>query len=242
MTAATDDVSEPARALRCRNCGAGLPAQGIDRRLGTVTCEHCGGVHEIARGPAVGSGASAASSPVQRAPIAQPERFSIDRAAGGVTIRWRRGRRRSAFVLAAFAVAWLVLTSTTGLLPLMAIAPLLGYFALVRGINRVVLRADSRELVVRQGPLPWPGARQIDRADIVRLVSVEKLSTLRTGEDGREQVQTHRHYRVRALRRSANSVDVVTGLSSVDEALWLEREVEAALGIDDADHAFEVVG
>jgi len=240
MTAETDP-GEPARAMRCRNCGAGLPAHGIDRRLGTVTCEHCGGVHEIARDAAANSPSSGAAAPAQRVPIARPKRFALDRAAGGVTIRWRKGRRRAAIVLGAFAVAWLVLTSTTGLLPLMAIAPLLGYVALVRGVNRVVLRADPQALVIKQGPLPWPGAQQLARADIARLVSVEKLSTLRTGEGGREQVQTHRHYRVRAVKRSGDAVDVVAGLSRLEEALWLEHEVEAALGIDDAARAGEVV-
>ena len=221
--------------LTCRNCGAGLAPDPSARRADLLVCAHCGSVHRPPPGKPVSSPEAAigAADPVPPRAIALPSRFEVERRDGALLVSWRKGRRAGAVFLGLFAFAWLAMASVSGALPLLVLAPLLGYYALVRGLNRVSFLADASGVRVRQGPVPWPGALRLERGAIEQLFSVEKLSNVRSGSDGRERVRVRRHYRLRARLDDGKRVDVITGLSSADQALWLERETERVLGIDD---------
>jgi len=220
--------------MTCRNCGAGLAPDPTGRRPGIVVCEHCGSVHERASSVEAPSGAGAVpATPSAPRRIARPAGFAVERRDGALQVSWRKGRRRGAVTLGAFCLIWSGMALVSGAWPLLIVAPLLGYYALVRGMNRITVHADATALVVRQGPVPWPGARRLARADIEQMFSVEKVSTSRTGSDRDGPVRTRYSYRLRARLHGGRHVDVVGGLGSVDRALWLERETERALGIGD---------
>jgi len=224
------------KAMTCRNCGAGLSPDTDGRGDDLVVCDHCGSVHQRAIAVAVDAAASVPAGPappVAPRQIALPSRFDVQRRDGALIVSWRKGRRAGAVMLGLFSLAWLGMGLVAGVWPLLIMVPLLGYYALVRGLNRVTLHAGAAGLIIRQGPLPWPGARRLEPGAIAQLFSVEKLSTVRSGQDGREQVRTHRHYRLRARLSDDRRIDVVTGLANADQALWLEREAERALGIVD---------
>ena len=228
MSAGTSGLS----ALTCRNCGAGLSPEPGARGDPIIVCQHCGSVHERDRA-ARSAEASTDAAAVEPRRLAPPARFKVEHPDGGLRVSWRKGRRAGAIMLGLFSLIWLGAAGVSGFWPLLLIGPVLGYYALVRGINRLTLHADATAIVLRQGPLPWPGAMRLARADVVQLFSTMKVTRVRDGSDGRERVRTRRSYRVRARLQDGRRVNLVGGLSSADQALWLEREVERATGIAD---------
>jgi len=228
-------------SMRCRNCGAALEAERLDRRLGIVTCAHCGGLHEFARAEDGGKGAPSpaaddarsGSSTGERPLVPEPARFEVHRGDGTLQVRWRRGRKAGAVVLAGFALVWAFAAVGAGVFFLAPVSLVLLYLALLRGVNRTTLRVDARELSVRQGPLPAGRTRRLPRADITQLLARERINRTRTGSDGRGPVRVRRSYRLQALDRAGRKRLVVGGLTSPAQALWLEREIESLLGIED---------
>lgn len=226
--------------MKCRNCGAALEADRIDRRLGVVSCAHCGGLHALA----TASGAAAAdavaageggalAAPAERPVAPRPRGFEVRGEGGAREIRWREGSAVSGIVLAAFAVAWVAMTVSGGFLVATPVALLILYYAAVRAFNRNRLRVDGARLELDRGPLPWPGGKRVPRAEIAQVFARETLSRVHGQDDGRRQVQVRRRYRVAAMTPDGRRLRLVGGLDTPDQALWLEQEIERTLGIDD---------
>ena len=221
------------RALACRSCGASLDAERLDRRLSVITCAHCGTLHELAR-PAPGGGPGARSAgPPERPAAALPERFEVARPDGGLLVTWPKGRKSGAIALAAFAAIWAVLTTIGGAWFLTPVSLGLLYLAAVRGLNRVELAVDAETIRVRQGPIPAGGAKRVPRGDVEQLWVSEHVSRSRAGGDRNDRVRERRSYRVTASLRGERSVRLVGGLGAPGQALWLEQEIERALGLRD---------
>ncbi len=77
--------------------------------------------------------------------------------------------------------------------------------------TRLDLRDDT--LVVRHGPVPWPGGLSIDPEDLSKFVKERKVTRTFSGKDEHGR-QTNVRYRVRARHRSNQQPDpvLVTGL------------------------------
>ena len=174
--------------MTCRNCGANLEAARIERSLGIVTCAHCGSLHELARrtsgggaagatsrdpdahgagaadegtGPAADPGAAVRGpTPV---PVSMPSSFDVRRGEGSLQVRWPKGRKAGAVVLFLIGLGWGGAAASSGLIFLVPVALAILYAAVVRGVNRTTLRVDGSRVRVMQGPLPWPGARDVAR-------------------------------------------------------------------------------
>ena len=235
-------------SARCRNCGASLELGRIDRTLGTVTCAHCGGLHLLATPDGKGPAPPAGAAPRPRTPATRerglvplPARFDVHRGDGALQVRWAKGNKVGAVLLAAFAAAWGIGAVGSGLVFLAPVSLGILYLAAVRGINRTTLRIERGGVSVRQGPLPWRGARRdVPREDIAQLFSSEHVTRTNNGSDGHRQVQEYRSYRLQAIDRAGGKRLLVGGLSSADQALWLEREAEALLGIENVAVAGEL--
>ena len=231
--------------LKCRNCGAALEAARIDRRLGVVSCAHCGGLHELEApspsGTAAGAGTTAAGS--ERSVAAKPDRLVLERRGDGCRISWAEGSRGSAVVLALFAVVWVVMTVSGGAFFLAPVALPILYYAAVRAINRNRLRADRAGLALDRGPLPWGRSRRrVARAEIAQVYARERVSRTHVSEDGRQRVQTRRRYGVCVEKPDGERVTLVGGFSRPGHALWLEQEIERTLGLEDRRVGGDYVG
>ena len=236
-------------AMVCRNCGSNLEAGRIDRSLGIVSCAHCGSLHELAP-PARGRGAARDGAPRRgagtttgdeeeggrrpRGPLAEPPHFDVRRAQGSLQVRWPKGRRAGAVVLFLIGLAWGAAAVSSGLIFLAPVALAILYAAVVRGVNRTTLRVDGSQLRVLQGPLPWPGARHLARGDIAQLFASERVRRVRTGPDSAPRFEERREYRLRSKGPDGRTRTLVGDLRRAEHALWLEREIEAVLGIEDA--------
>lgn len=221
------DSSNGTSALACRSCGASLDAARLDRRLSTITCSHCGTLHELTRG-------AAPATPVPDRPeVPMPARFDVRRRADGLRVSWPKGQRSAAVMLVLFALVWAGITGAGGLWFATPASLFFLYHAAVKAFNRTELRIDGASLAVVQGPLPWRGAMRLTRSDIDQLYVTEHVARMRRGGDDGGRVREVRSYRVAAVTREGRKASVLSGLGSPDQALWLEQEIERALGLAD---------
>jgi uncharacterized membrane protein (Fun14 family) len=99
------------------------------------------------------------------------------------------------------------------------------YGVLAGYLNKTYIRISYNTIAITHEPLPWFGAKSIVRSDVKQLYSKERVSHSDHG---------HTHtYSVHVMTRSEKSVELVSGLFSSEEALFVENEIEKYLKIAD---------
>ena len=230
----------------CRNCGAGLQADGIDTSLGIVTCSHCGSLHDITEDAPRESTASETVKPTakpKRVPVELPAKFKVKRASGGMEVTWPVGNIFQALIISVMAGAFGYAALTSGFLLLLIASVGLFYFAAALVFNEHRIRVDKARLEVTQGPLPWRGSKKLDASDIVQLYTTEYEKRTQSGNGGGRRGNIQKRYRLSAnTRKNDRASTILSGLGDPRQALWLEREIEQVLGISDkpvaGEHAF----
>ena len=172
-----------------------------------------------------------------------PDMFKVSRGGGSLEIRWRRFQAQTIFLLvfAAFWDAFLVLwysIALSGEMPdgvsfMTVIFPLghvaagifITYMALVGLLNTTTVRVDGVSLTVSHRPLPaWPRAN-------LRSHDVEQLYVSRNVTRGKNSTTVT--FQVMAATRNHHAVKLLDNLTSLDQALWVEQEIESLLRIRD---------
>lgn len=228
----------------CRNCGAGLEADGIDTSLGVVTCSHCGSLHDIPDNKFNNTANSANDAPKakpKRTEVALPSKFRVRRGARSLEVTWPAGGIFPGFILLIIAGAFAYVALTSGFLFLLVASVGLFYFAAVQGFNENRIRVNEAHLEVTQGPLPKPGSHKLDASDIVQLYSTEHKSRAHAEKGGQQTVNVQTHYRLMANTHKNGRIRILSGLGDPHQALWLEQEIEGLLGIVDTSVAGEHV-
>jgi hypothetical protein len=173
--------------------------------------------------------------PLETASIGIPEGFEIEDSGGTLRIKWR-WPRIMAVPIAIFAAAWdgFLISWYSGILsqdrmpvammvlPLahVAVGLVLPYMALVFFLNSILVEVGEGTLRVRHRPLPFPGKRTLNAADIRQLFCVE-----RTGRKGSVT------YDVMAQLASGRETRLVPNLSTDREARFIEQRIESRLGL-----------
>lgn len=248
-------------ALTCRSCGAQLDLDTLDDRRGVAVCRFC---HTVNRTTAWDGVATR-----RRYEVEQPEGFELTHRGDGVRIvhRWRRWvvvpllivlvlmnlmvfLPALAFLLlfGLFAVVALIgagdpaVTVVGGLFGLFAIAvaaamvaigAVFHYVVLAMLINRTVIEVDGRELRVRYGPLPWRGGAAVPADRVEQLYCKER--SVRT------QHGSHPAYELHAGLIDGGHRRLLAALPSLEHAIYVEQQLERAMGITDRAVAGEVV-
>jgi hypothetical protein len=101
----------------------------------------------------------------------------------------------------------------------------LTYFVIAGYVNKTYITISYDSLAVQHKPLPFPGAQILKTSDIKQLYSKEKIYHGRNG--------TSCSYEIHVITHSGKTVKLLSGLSSSEEALFLEQEIEKHLGIQD---------
>ncbi len=238
------------RSLQCKGCGAPIEKQQIDIRRGLARCVYCGAVTDLglaqrpapapayapAEAPAAGTPASAR---YERPPVPMPKNMQVSNESGllQITYRWFN----VSFVFMAFFAAfwngfmlvWHGISLTSGAI-FMSIFGLLhtaiglgiAYYTLAGFINTTTIQAGSGWLTVQHGPLPWGGGQQLPEAELLQLYTKEHITHSRRGG-------VTRTYQVHAILRDKRHHKLLSGLSSPEQALYIEQELERYLGIAD---------
>jgi hypothetical protein len=101
------------------------------------------------------------------------------------------------------------------------------------GLNSTTINVEGGALVVRHGPLPFPGNREIPLSEIDQLYAEYYV-------ERRKNHEVHA-YRVMLIRQGeARHVVLLSGIVAADQAAFIERTVERVAGITDRPVAGEL--
>ncbi len=106
------------------------------------------------------------------------------------------------------------------------------YSTIAGFLNRTRVTVNAGEVTIRHGPLPWIGNRNVPAGEIRQLFREETISTGRSGSSAT--------YHLNAITRENRKLRLIRGIPAADVALYLEQEIEKALGIEDRKVAGEM--
>lgn len=228
-----NDVSQPT-AMKCPSCASFLRADDFDAARGTLTCSYCKALMVFG-----GGDSSARSTPPARAEVPLPPSIKVAKRSRGLEIRRRWFHPLHVF-LVFFCIAWnafLVFWYTTAVgsgapwifkvFPIVHVAVGVGltYFTLAGFLNTTTIAVERRELRVSHAPLPWRGAAKLESSSIDQLFCKQKLHRNKHGHSYT--------YEVWMSSRDSKSRKLVSGLPEPEQALFIEQQVERALGLPD---------
>lgn len=215
--------------LDCKTCGTPIPAENINLDRAIAKCTNCNAVFSFAdRFPA-------ATPPKLK--VDRPENIQVTRSTNELTIV-RKWFGPIFFFFAFFSVFWNGITWTfvliaisTGNYSMLAFISLhlvvgLGvlYYTAALLLNSTEIRVGRRYLSVKNSPLPFPGNCTVPVGRIEQVYCKEKISR------GRNRSVT---YEIYAIAEQDRRQDIIKGLPSAEEAVFLEQEIERFLGIED---------
>lgn len=114
------------------------------------------------------------------------------------------------------------------------VAVALSYAVVAALVNRTHVRIDAGALSVTHGPMPWPGRVALPKGAVVQLYSRHHDAHSQSGSQGATT------WSLFAVTASDAHVELVRNLASRKQAVYLERSVEAQLGIMD-DRSYDEV-
>lgn len=213
--------------VHCGGCQIAVEPVNIDWERELATCGRCGRLIDLRK-----AGAARVESPAQpgkprsRARVQLPDGMSMTSTADEVIIRRRWLRQKHWFLLfiiggAAAYVAYL--WSTLGASPWLVLGTLLvlswNYNLLAAFLNSTSVTARGTQVTVKHGPLPSPFARNAS----LEKGRVEQLYASKLGPQ----------FAVQAKLKAGEPLRLVAPLVTAEQALFVEQQLEKALGLVD---------
>ena len=215
--------------IYCPLCGREIPVLDVDLLGKVARCTGCNNVFGFSVPSAVEN---------ERLPTPAPKNFKLERSADGLTIV-RKWFTPAIIALTFFCLFWngfmvgwfytafkqriytmALFGSLHGAVGLgLFYAVLIGYF------NKTYIRISYGSIIITHRPLPWFGQKNITKHDLKQFYSKEEIHC---GKNGYSY-----SYSVQALTQSGKVVELISGLSSREEALFIEQEIEKYLKIED---------
>ncbi|MFT4844098.1 MAG: hypothetical protein ACJA0V_000382 [Planctomycetota bacterium] len=106
----------------------------------------------------------------------------------------------------------------------------LAYLTLAIMLNSTEIRASSRRLTVKSGPLPFPGSVDVHSEDIDQIWVEEKISQSRSSKG---RTSTSVHFPVFMRMQDGTKKTLLRYGQDSDMSLFLEQQIEMHLGIED---------
>lgn len=224
--------------IHCPQCRSKVLADDLNMQALAGMCRSCHAVFSILDQLPAGDPVREAA-PAARAEVPMPGKFKLERAGSDFVIVWD-WKTPAMWFLVLFCIFWdgfllfwysMAFGTDSPLIvkifPLIHVAVGLGltYFVVCMFVNRTFVGVAGGNLTVTHTPLPWPGNRVMPAADIEQLYCFERVHR---GKNG-----TSITYEVNAVDRGGRKVKLVGGLQEAEQALFLEQEIERALGIAD---------
>ena len=263
---ATDPTYTTAMDITCETCGAKIPSANVNVSTMIAKCDRCQTVFDFTSQVNVHRNVAPAVAPPKARPeVPMPPGIRVERdgtggdAFAGMSYRQSAGAQQQPLTihrrwfsptdlfLLVFAAFWdsFIIVFYLGILksgaPLFAaLFPLihlgvgvaLTYRAIAGLLNTTTIDVKDGSLRVRHHPLPWRGNRSVPIDSITQLYC--------TSEVRRNKRGTMHTYDVHVSQSDGTSFVLVRGLPKLDQGLFIEQEVEKALGIKDVHVAGEV--
>lgn len=231
-------------AFKCPSCSSAIQEADIDLARGLAKCSYCGSVMNLTASFGGGSGEGRG----RREPVALPKRMTFQKTLHGIEITrswftpvvW--GLVFFCVIWDGFLVFWYTMAFTAGapmiakLFPLIhvSVGVFLTYFVVASFVNTTRVSVERGMLRISHKPLPWPGAREMAGMNLRQLYCKEHISRSKNGVSVT--------YQLWALHDDGSTKTKLLGSLEIEQALYLEQELEKALGIQDRPHPGEVPG
>jgi hypothetical protein len=224
--------------LNCKKCGAPIQSEDINLDLGMARCTHCGTVFSL-KGLPQERAPDKPTTNYPRAAVAMPKRIEIFDSGDGLRIQYHWFSPKYIFMII-FTVFWngfmlvwhgIALSSGAWFMSLFgllhtAVGLGLGYSTLAGFLNTTTIWVGLDFLEIRHHPLPWPGSKRLLAEEIEQIYCKENVSQSRNGGASYS-------YEVYAILRNAAKEKLLGGLNEVEQALYIEQELERYMRIQD---------
>jgi len=220
--------------LTCKHCISPISASNIDATKAIAVCNRCNCVFNIDKNSQLGS--------FQKARVELPSNVQASKLKDTliIKIKWRRSVVEH-LLFTTVSIAWTIgaivlLYSTLNHGQLLASvlfacivllpALLFSYIAFSDWLNYTLVEVKNNKLNIAYKPLPWPGNTVLDKANIEQLYVQEEVHKNKNGT-------TARLYHLMLSTHNDELFTLLDCLQSAEQALYLEQEIEAFLGIED---------
>ncbi len=219
------------KGICCKNCGSAVPARNIDLNGQIAKCDHCNSVFNC-------KDELSKISDNTRDEIKLPEGIKIKRDISGLNIE-RRWLNSKYIFLAFFTVLYGLyffdyltspapasyrITSPPSVQALAGVA--LTYIVLSGCINKTRIIIDPKSLIIKHGPIPAWGNKDLNAGELKQLYSLERVGHTKKG--GRNY-----SYELHAETKSGRDIKLLSGLENMEQVLYIEQEIEKYLRIKD---------
>jgi len=220
-------------ALKCPSCSSPFEESAFDLDHGLVRCSYCGTLTTLP---------SAIKRPPglqERGPLALPTRMAIEPTPHGVRLV-RKWFSPVVFFLIPFCViwdgfliVWYATAFSTGaplamtLFPLIHVAVGVGltYFTVAMLINKTHISVERGEVIISHTPLPWFGYRRIPGVMIDQIYAKIHITHGKNGPST--------DYQLWLVNTAGKHEKLHANSLTQDQALYIEQQLEKALGIKD---------
>ncbi|MFA6379345.1 MAG: hypothetical protein WCX16_06165 [Candidatus Omnitrophota bacterium] len=219
--------------VRCPACNNEVLAANIDLATRIAKCSSCNNIFDCSNQfPASSSFGN------DRGVVDKPKNFTLIPSPGSLLIV-RRWFHPAVIALTFFCLFWngfMVVWFYTAIKEKIFTMGLFGsvhgavglgvlYAVLAGYFNKTYFRIAYDSLTISHRPFPWAGQRTLAKGDLKQLYSKE---VIHHGKHG-----VSRSYSVQVLTRDGKTIELVSGLLSSTEALFIEQEIEKYLKIED---------
>jgi hypothetical protein len=217
--------------MNCKQCGAPIP---VETGKTFHRCEYCGTYTPLSF---LAKTETLVPESFDRPEISLPKGFTVHKSRGDLKIT------RDWFTLGAlgltifclfwngFMAVWFSIALNQGIWAMAAFGTIhalvglaIAYGVLASWINQTVITVTPERIEVTSGPIPVPGNTRLMTAKLKQLYTREKVSRGKT---------TSYSYEVHAVTHERDDKTLVSGLPTPNQALYIEQQIEAALGIED---------
>lgn len=208
--------------MHCKFCNTALSSENVDAKRQVIVCPTCTATF------------SAQSAPDQPQPpdMTLPKGLQLEILAGGLKIT-RLWFEPVFIILLIFCAVWdfvalavVIEMGRFGLLtPHLWVGAVFTYYALSKLINRTVIHVTPQQLTIRHKPLPYPGNKKVDP------IILKQLYTQRRAH--RQKNSVHYTYEVHMHAWDGRNEPLITRLTTPQQALYFEHQIESYLGIKD---------
>lgn len=225
--------------LYCKKCKEPILADNINLHTILAKCHQCHEVFSFADDIGISKKLYEKDSFHPRAKIPKPKNIVIDKEGDDLLI-YQKWFSFKYIPLAFFCIAWdsfLIFWYTTALLTkgpwIMFVFPIahlavgvgLTYITLAGFLNKTYIYIHESTMLIRHGPLPWPGNRELSTNELEQLFSQEEVNT---GKNGSTYT-----YQLSAILKNNEKIKLLSNLESPETALFIEQEIESWLKIKD---------
>lgn len=221
--------------LKCRNCGGALDGSDVSVELRVVRCRYCDAIYALQARPPSTAGET---TPPVRPRVGMPRGFSVRTHGTELEITRRWFRPLYVFMIFVtifwnvFLLFWHGLALATGawFLSLFAllhtgVGVFLVYSTLAGLLNTTTVSVDRSRIRVAHFPLPWTGGLALDARNLVQLYA-------RESKKGGQPNARH-SFALYALDKGGNAHCILKSLDTIEQAVFIEQQIESHLGIED---------